>query len=78
MSLRRSSSYSCKVQHAALEKDIDKITTDSDEYDPTGQIPEQLDAMIAKYRRDVKGQLRLAGWKQYGAVRWIIFIVTSQ
>jgi hypothetical protein len=31
---------------------LDEISTGSDEYDPTGKTPEQLDAMIAKYKRD--------------------------
>ena len=46
-----------KRQHAELEKDFAQfaeITTDSDEYDPTGKTPEHFDAMIAKYYRDVK------------------------
>ncbi len=30
---------------------MDEISTGSDEYDPTGKTPEQLDAMIAKYKR---------------------------
>ncbi len=36
------------------EKDIDEVFLESDEYDPSGKTPEQLDAMIAKYHRDVK------------------------
>ncbi len=31
---------------------MDEISTRSDEYDPTGKAPEQLDAMIAKYKGD--------------------------
>ena len=36
--------------------DLAEITTDSDEYDPTGKTPEQVDVMIAMYHwhRDVK------------------------
>ena len=28
------------------------MTSESDEYDPTGKTPEQMDAMIAKYHKD--------------------------
>ena len=28
------------------------MTSESDEYDPTGKTPEQMDALIAKYHRD--------------------------
>ena len=39
---------------AVFEKDLAEITSESDEYDPTSKTQEQLDAMIAKYHRDVK------------------------
>ena len=45
-----------KRRDAEFEKDLAEITSESDEYDPTGKTPEQLpvDAMIAMYHRDVK------------------------
>ena len=43
-----------KLRGAEFEKDLAEITSESDEYDPTGKTQEQLDAMIAKYHRDVK------------------------
>ncbi len=42
---------------------MDEISTRSDEYDPTGKTPEQLDAMIAKYKRDTMAS-RIAAAKQ--------------
>ena len=35
-----------------LKRDLDEITSESDEFDPTGKTPEQMDAMIAKYHMD--------------------------
>ena len=43
-----------KLWDAEFEKDLAEITSESEEYDPTGKTPEQLDAMIGKYHRDVK------------------------
>ncbi len=43
-----------KRHTAELEKDMEEMSSGSDEYDPTGKTPEELDAMIAKYHRDVK------------------------
>ena len=43
-----------KRRDAEFEKDLTEITSESDEYDPTGKTPEQMDAMIAKDHRDVK------------------------
>jgi hypothetical protein len=37
-----------KRRHEELEKELDEISTGSDEYDLTGKTPEQLDAKIAK------------------------------
>ncbi len=42
-----------KKQHEEFQKDLDEISTGSDNYDPTGKTPEQLDAIIAKYKRVV-------------------------
>ena len=52
-----------KRRHEELEKDLDEISTGSDEYDPTGKTPEQLDAMIAKYKRDATAS-RIAAAKR--------------
>ncbi len=52
-----------KRRHAELEKNLDEISTESDEYDPTGKTPEQLDAMIAKYKRDTTAS-RIAAAKR--------------
>ena len=35
-----------------LKKDLNEITSESDEYDPTGKTPTQMDALIAKYHRE--------------------------
>jgi hypothetical protein len=35
-----------------FKREVDAMTSESDEYDPTGKTPEQLDAMIAKYKLD--------------------------
>ena len=49
----QSPSPATKKRHLAeFQKDLDEISTESDEYDPTGKTPEQLGAMIAKYKRD--------------------------
>ena len=45
---------------AEFEKDLAEITLDSDEYDPTGKTPEQMDAIIAKYRNDCQTSRREA------------------
>ncbi len=37
-----------------LEKDMEDMSSGSDPYDPTGKTPQELDAMIAKYHRDMK------------------------
>ncbi len=37
-----------------MEKDMEEISSGSDPYDQTGKTPEELDAMIAKYHRDMK------------------------
>ncbi len=37
---------------AELEKDVEEMSSGSDEYDPSGKSPEALDAMIAKYHRE--------------------------
>ena len=42
---------------------MDEISTGSDEYDPTGKTLEQLDAMIAKYKRDTTAS-RIAAVKR--------------
>ena len=41
-----------KRRDAEFEKDLAEITSESDDYDPTGLTPEQLDAIIAKYHSD--------------------------
>jgi hypothetical protein len=41
---------------------MDEMSSYSDEYDPTRKIPEQSDAMIAKYHRDVKARRMEANW----------------
>jgi hypothetical protein len=51
-----------KRYQAKLEKDMDEMSSGSDEYNPTGKTPEELDAMIAKYPRDVKSSLFEANW----------------
>ncbi len=43
-------------RHAA-EKDREEMSSWSDEYDPTGKTPEDVDVMIAKYNRDIKASL---------------------
>ncbi len=45
-------SAATKKQLEQFKKELDEISTGSDEYDPTGKTPEQLNAMIAKYKRD--------------------------
>ena len=52
-----------KRRHEELEKELDEISTGSDEYDPTGKTPEQLDVMIAKYKRDAMAN-RIAATKR--------------
>ena len=52
-----------KQRHEKFQKDLDEISTGSDEYDPTGKTPEQLDAMIAKYKRDATAS-RIAAAKR--------------
>jgi hypothetical protein len=52
-----------KRRHEELEKDLDEISTGSDEYDPTGKTPVQLDAIIAKYKRDATAS-RIAAAKR--------------
>jgi hypothetical protein len=52
-----------KQRHEEFEMDLDEISTGSDEYDPTGKTPEQLDAMIAKYKRDATAS-RIAAAKR--------------
>lgn len=52
-----------KRRHEEFQKDLDEISTGSDEYDPTGKTPEQLDAMIAKYKRDATAS-RIAAAKR--------------
>ena len=39
-----------------MEKDMEEMSSGSDQYDPIGktQTPEELDAMIARYHRDMK------------------------
>jgi hypothetical protein len=51
-----------KRYQAELEKDMEEMSSSSDEYDPTGKTPEELDAMIAKYSRDVKSSRFEANW----------------
>ena len=36
---------------AEFQNELDAITSESDEYDPTGMMPEQMDSLIAKYHR---------------------------
>ncbi len=48
----QSPSPETKKRRAKFGKDLDEISTGSDEYDPTGKTPVQLDAMISKYKRD--------------------------
>jgi hypothetical protein len=43
-----------KRYKAKLEKDMEEMSSGSDEFDPTGQTSEELDAMTAKYHRDLK------------------------
>jgi hypothetical protein len=57
---------SMKRYQGELEKDIKEMSSCSEEYDPTGKTPEELDVMIARYHRD----LSLAGLKRISAVRW--------
>ena len=59
----QSPSPATKKRRAEFEKDLDEISTGGDEYDPTGKSPEQLDAMIAKYKRDTTAS-RIAAAKQ--------------
>jgi len=37
-----------------MEKDMEEMSSGSDPYDPIGKTPEELDAMIARYHRDMK------------------------
>jgi hypothetical protein len=49
----QSLSPATKKRHLVeFQKDLDEISTGSDEYDPTGKTSKQFDAMIAKYKRD--------------------------
>ncbi len=52
-----------RLQLAQLEKDISEVSSNSDEHDPTGKTQEQLDEMIAKYRRDSKASRMEANWR---------------
>jgi hypothetical protein len=36
------------------EKDMEDVSSGSDPYDPTGKTPEELDAIIAKYHKNMK------------------------
>jgi hypothetical protein len=44
----------CHKAACSLEKDMEEMSFRSDEYDQTAKAPGELDAMIAKYHRDVK------------------------
>jgi hypothetical protein len=46
----QSPSPATKKRSAEFEKDLDEISTGSDEYDPTGKTLDQLDAIIAQYK----------------------------
>ena len=35
-----------------FKREVDAMTLESDEFDPTGKTPEEMDAMIAKYHKD--------------------------
>ena len=59
-----------KRRHEEFEKDLDEISTGSDEYDPSGKTLEQLDAMIAKYKRDATAS-RMAAAKRCSVVEGI-------
>ena len=37
-----------------MEKDMEEMSSGSDPYDPIGKTPEESDAMIARYHRDMK------------------------
>ena len=37
-----------------MEKDMEEMSSGSDQYDPICKTPEELDAMIARYHRDMK------------------------
>ena len=47
---RRDAQY--KLDLEEFMRDVDAATSESDEFDPTGKTPEELDAMIAKYHKD--------------------------
>ena len=37
-----------------FEKELDEITCDITDYDPEGKTQEQMDAIVAKYHKDIK------------------------
>ena len=43
-----------KLYRDEMEKDMEEMSSWSDQYDPIGKTPEELDAMIARYHRDMK------------------------
>ena len=47
---RRDAEY--KRLEEEFKRDVDAMTSESDEFDPTGKTPEEMDAMIAKYHKD--------------------------
>ena len=47
---RRDAQY--KLDMEEFMRDVDAATSESDEFDPTGKTPEEMDAMIAKYHKD--------------------------
>ncbi len=40
-----------------MEKDMEEMSSGSDQYNLIGKTPEKLDAMIARYHRDMKSSL---------------------
>ena len=47
---RRDAQY--KLDLEEFMREVDAATSESDEFDPTGKTPEEMDAMIAKYHKD--------------------------
>ena len=47
---RRDAQYKLDLQE--FMREVDAATSESDEFDPTGKTPEEMDAMIAKYHKD--------------------------
>jgi hypothetical protein len=52
-----------KLYKAELEKDMEEMSSGINEYDQTGKTPEELDAIIAQYHRDVNSSRIEANWR---------------